>query len=49
MAIRCARSIMVLDGLSPETIVGVELETGVPIVYRLKANSTVESKDVLKP
>lgn len=41
--------IMVLDGLSPEGIVGVELATGVPIVYRLKADSTVESKDVLKP
>ncbi len=41
--------IMVLDGLSPEGIVGVELETGMPIVYRLKADSTVESKDVLKP
>ena len=41
--------IMVLDGLSPERIVGVELETGVPIVYRLKADSTVDSKDVLAP
>ena len=41
--------IMVLDGLSPDGIVGVELETGVPIVYRLKADSTVDSKEVLKP
>ena len=41
--------IMVLDGLTPETIPGVELETGVPIVYRLEADSTVASKDVLKP
>ena len=41
--------IMVLDGLSPEGIVNVELETGVPIVYRLKADSTVDSKEVLKP
>jgi len=41
--------IMVLDGLSPETIPGVELETGVPIVYRLKPDSTVESKLVLTP
>lgn len=40
--------IMVLDGLSPATIPGVELETGVPIVYRLDADSTVLSKDVLK-
>ena len=41
--------IMVLDGLSPDGIVGVELETGVPIVYRLKDDSTVDSKEVLKP
>ena len=41
--------IMVLDGLTPEEIVGVELETGVPIVYRLNADSTVSSKEVLKP
>ena len=40
--------IMVLDGLSPDTIPGVELETGVPIVYRLKADSRVQSKDILK-
>ncbi len=40
--------IMVLDGLSPDTIPGVELETGVPIVYRLDANSRVASKDILK-
>jgi 2,3-bisphosphoglycerate-dependent phosphoglycerate mutase len=41
--------IMVLDGLTPETIPGVELETGVPIVYRLKPDSRVESKVVLTP
>lgn len=41
--------VMVLDDLSPETIPGVELETGVPIVYRLKADSTVASKDILAP
>ena len=40
--------VMVLDRLTPKTIPGVELETGVPIVYRLKADSTVESKEVLK-
>jgi 2,3-bisphosphoglycerate-dependent phosphoglycerate mutase len=40
--------IMVLDQLTPETIPSLELETGVPIVYRLKADSTVESKQVLK-
>jgi len=37
----------VLDGLTPATIPSMELATGVPIVYRLKADSTVESKDVL--
>ncbi len=40
--------IMVLDGLTPATIPGVELATGVPIVYRLNADSTVASKDVLE-
>src|SRR5450432_3517687 len=33
--------VMVLDGLTPQTIPAMELETGVPLVYRLKANSTV--------
>jgi 2,3-bisphosphoglycerate-dependent phosphoglycerate mutase len=41
--------VMVLDGLTPETIPSMELDTGVPLVYRLKADSTVESKQVLKP
>ncbi|MDB5508765.1 MAG: hypothetical protein JWL93_1234, partial [Hyphomicrobiales bacterium] len=31
----------------PETIPNIELETGVPVVYRLKGDSTVESKQVL--
>ncbi len=39
--------VMVLDRLTPETIPTMELATGVPLVYRLKADSTVESKDVL--
>ena len=39
--------VMVLDGLTPATIPSMELATGVPIVYRLEADSTVESKDVL--
>lgn len=39
--------LLVLDGLSPETIPGVELATGVPIVYRLNADSTVASKTIL--
>ena len=40
--------IMVLDRLTPETIPSMELATGVPIVYRLKADSTVDSKEVLE-
>lgn len=39
--------IMALDGLSGEEIVKVELGTGVPIIYRLNADSTVASKEVL--
>jgi 2,3-bisphosphoglycerate-dependent phosphoglycerate mutase len=39
--------VMVLDRLTPETIPAMELATGVPLVYRLKADSTVASKDVL--
>src|SRR5580658_10521620 len=39
--------VMVLDQLTPKTIPSMELATGVPIVYRLNADSTVESKDVL--
>ncbi|WP_427024796.1 2,3-bisphosphoglycerate-dependent phosphoglycerate mutase [Aureimonas ureilytica] len=39
--------IMALDGLTGEEIVAQELATGVPIVYKLNADSTVASKDVL--
>ena len=39
--------IMALDGISGPDIVKLELGTGVPIVYKLKADSTVASKDVL--
>lgn len=39
--------VMVLDRLGPDTIPGVELATGVPLFYRLRADSTVESKDIL--
>ncbi len=39
--------VMVLDKLTPATIPSMELATGVPLVYRLNANSTVASKDVL--
>jgi 2,3-bisphosphoglycerate-dependent phosphoglycerate mutase len=40
--------VMVLDRLTPKTIPAMELATGVPLVYRLKADSTVESKAVLE-
>jgi 2,3-bisphosphoglycerate-dependent phosphoglycerate mutase len=40
--------VMVLDGLTPETIPSMELATGIPLVYRLKADTTVESKEVLE-
>ncbi|MEO3997218.1 2,3-bisphosphoglycerate-dependent phosphoglycerate mutase [Mesorhizobium sp. CAU 1732] len=40
--------IMALDGLTGEEVIKVELGTGVPIVYRLNADSTVASKDILE-
>ena len=39
--------VMVLDRLTQETIPSLELATGVPLVYRLNADSTVASKEVL--
>jgi 2,3-bisphosphoglycerate-dependent phosphoglycerate mutase len=39
--------IMALDGLTPEEILKQELNTGVPIIYKLNADSTVASKEVL--
>jgi 2,3-bisphosphoglycerate-dependent phosphoglycerate mutase len=41
--------VMVLDVLTPETIPELELATGVPLVYRLKPDSTVETKETLIP
>jgi len=41
--------VMVLDVLTPETIPELELATGVPLVYRLKPDSTVETKETLDP
>lgn len=40
--------IMALDGLTGEEVVKVELGTGVPIVYRLNADLTVASKEILE-
>jgi 2,3-bisphosphoglycerate-dependent phosphoglycerate mutase len=39
--------IMALEGLTPEQILKRELETGVPIVYRLRADSRPEKIEVL--
>lgn len=39
--------IMVLDRLSPDSITKVELNTGEPIVYRLRADTGVAEKDIL--
>ena len=39
--------IMALDGLTGDEIVKMEVGTGVPIVYRLNADSTVASKETL--
>ncbi|MFZ0102396.1 MAG: 2,3-bisphosphoglycerate-dependent phosphoglycerate mutase [Pseudolabrys sp.] len=36
--------VMVLDKHSPETITKLNLETGIPMIYRLNADSTVASK-----
>ena len=41
--------IMVLEGLTPETIPELELATAVPLVYRLKPNSTVGTREMLTP
>ena len=39
--------VMVLDRLSQDEITGLNLATGVPMVYKLNADSTVASKEVL--
>lgn len=40
--------LMVLDRETPSTIPNIELATGAPVVYRLKSDSTVESKTLLE-
>jgi 2,3-bisphosphoglycerate-dependent phosphoglycerate mutase len=39
--------IMVLDNLSPQEIVKLELATGVPMIYRLNIDSTVAERQVM--
>jgi 2,3-bisphosphoglycerate-dependent phosphoglycerate mutase len=40
--------IMVLDRLDSKSIIDVELNTGEPIVYRLNADTSVQSKHILR-
>ncbi len=40
--------VMQLDKLSGEEVMGVELATGVPLVYELRADGSVQSKKVLE-
>ncbi|HZW47323.1 MAG TPA: 2,3-bisphosphoglycerate-dependent phosphoglycerate mutase [Microvirga sp.] len=40
--------VMVLDGLTSETIPSLELATGIPLVYHLNADTTVAGKQVLE-
>jgi 2,3-bisphosphoglycerate-dependent phosphoglycerate mutase len=39
--------IMAIEGLTPEQILKRELETGVPVYYKLKANSLPEKIEIL--
>lgn len=39
--------VMVLEGMSKEQILNLNLATGVPVVYKLNADSTVASKEIL--
>jgi 2,3-bisphosphoglycerate-dependent phosphoglycerate mutase len=41
--------VMVLDGLTPETIPELELATGIPLLYRLRQDSLVTTKELLDP
>ncbi len=40
--------IMALDGLTPDEVVNMELATGVPVIYRLRDDSSVRTKTTLK-
>ena len=39
--------VMILDRMTKDEILKLNLATGVPMVYKLKADSTVASKEVL--
>jgi 2,3-bisphosphoglycerate-dependent phosphoglycerate mutase len=40
--------VMVLDRLTPKTVPSMELATGLPLIYRLDADTRVASKEVLE-
>ncbi|MEO0328478.1 MAG: 2,3-bisphosphoglycerate-dependent phosphoglycerate mutase [Pseudomonadota bacterium] len=40
--------VMILDRMNTETILSLNLATGVPLVYKMNADTTVASKEVLK-
>lgn len=40
--------VMALEGMTPDEILQYEIGTGIPIVYKLNANSTIAEKTVLK-
>ena len=40
--------VMVLDRLTPQTVPSMELATGIPLVYRLGADTRVASKEILE-
>ena len=40
--------IMVLDKMTRETVTGLEIATGVPMIYKLASDTTVISKEVLE-
>ena len=40
--------VMALEGLSPDAILKREIATGVPIIYKLNANGTIASSQVLE-
>lgn len=39
--------VMILDRMTTETILGLNLATGVPMVYKMNADTTVASKEIL--
>ena len=39
--------VMILDRMTTETILGLNIATGVPMVYKLNADTTVASKEIL--